>query len=223
MVGRRGMTLIELMVVILLIAGATIAMAIGLASTSAGDVDTTASVLAGAMRYTSSLALQENATYRLVLDMDSRAFYAEKASTDDPCARYVSAEDKTIDLVEVEAGALEDESDRDKDRDEDAPKRAPTFSNAGEILLDANFEGQSNVSGVMTADHDRVQTTGKAAIYFYPTGYADRAMIWVGASESDGAGGTIYEPKVTLEIHQLGRITRRADVLSERDFIAELE
>jgi len=210
------MTLIELVVVMAIIGIMFVVGAVGIGAIRGADVDATASVVAGAMTYVASIAVHDNKTYRLVIDMDQKRYWAESVNTDDPCARLMP-DDADAGLDPEGEAAVGREGQRDED-EEDAEGAAPDpgFSAATGDLLKGTFEPGTNVTAILTGHHEQIQTEGRAAVYFYPNGYAERALLWVGAPSSDAPTGWVAE--VTVELHSLGRVTRHGEVLDERDF-----
>lgn len=206
----RGMTLIELMVSMAIIVLMVGVGALGLASVRGADVGTTANVISGAMRYVASLAVSYNKTHRLVIDMDGRRFWTEAADDDDPCSRFLPD-----DADPPSADAEAEEADDDDDEERAAP--AARFAAEDAELLSGEFQPETNVTAVLTAHHELPQVEGKVAIYFYPTGYTERAMIWVGERVEDDRGDAMWEPALTLELHSLGRITRHGRVIDVRN------
>lgn len=205
---ERGFTLIELVVVMAIIAIMFIVGAVGISAIRGADVDATASVVAGAMTYVSSLAVHENKTYRLVLDMDQKAYWVEHVDTEDPCARFLP------DDVDV---GLDPEAEAEAEpRDEEEVETTVAFSQTRGDLLKGRFEPGTNVAAIMTAHHDQIQEGGRAAVYFYPNGYAERALIWIGGVSADKEGA--WDREVTVELHSLGRVSHHGDPLDERDF-----
>lgn len=223
--GRRGLTIIELMVVIGIIVVLMAVGAVGLASIRGADVSATTNVLSGAMRYVYTLAVHHNRTYRLVIDMDNRLFYTEASEdSDDPCARYIP-EDGSADPDNPD-GAAAPGSIRGRlggdDDDDEAAARTGRFVEDESVLLSEPFEAGTNVTAVLTEHHTEPQRSGRAAIYFYPTGRAERAMVWVG-EEEDEDGGVVYVPALTLELLPLGQVTRHGRVVDEGDFMKEIQ
>lgn len=207
---ERGMTLIELVVVLAIIAIMFIVGAVGISAIRGADVDATASVVAGAMTYVSSLAVHENKTYRLVLDMDQKAYWVEHVDTEDPCARFLP------DDIDVGLDPENEPAPEPRGEDEEAVETTVAFSQTRGDLLKGRFEPGTNVAAILTAHHDQVQEGGRAAVYFYPNGYSERALIWIGGASSENEGA--WDREVTVELHSLGRVSRHGDPLDEADF-----
>ncbi len=205
---QRGMTLIELVVVAAILA---LVIALGAASIAAirgADVDATGSILSGAMTYLTSRAVHDNKTYRLVIDMDQRRFWSETTNDDDPCARYIP-EDAEAGLAQEEAAPAEGDED-------DEGAGGASFMQKKDALLQRDFEPDTNVTAILTAHHTEPQVGGRAAIYFYPNGQAERALVWVGASDADAETG--WEPEITIELRSLGNVTFHSRPVDPRDF-----
>jgi len=201
------MTLIELMVTIAIIVLMVGVGTIGISSIRGADVGTTANVLSGAMRYVASLAVSYNKTHRLIIDMDNRRYWTEAADEDDPCSRFLPDD--------ADPPQPKDEAEKPKSDDEvEVPKAR--FAQDDSELLSGDFQPETNVTAILTAHHEVPQVEGKVAIYFYPTGYTERAMIWVGERVEDERGDAMWEPAITLELHALGRITRYGKVIDVR-------
>ena len=206
---QRGMTLIELMVVFAIIAIMIVVGAVSVAAISGADVDATGSIISGAMTYVSSRAVHDNKTYRMVIDMDQRRFWTESTDDDDPCARFLPEEAEPP----ADAAAAEDK-DKEDEEGEGGAAAGAAFTEQKIDLLHRDFEAGTNVAAVMTSHHTQPQSGGKVAIYFYPNGQAERALVWVGAKGAEQQ----WVPEITVELHSLGRVTWHSDPVDERDF-----
>lgn len=224
---HRGFTLIELMVTMVIIIGLVVVGAVALGTMRAADADTTANVLGSAMRYVSTLSVQYNKTYRIVLDLDKHRWWVEAANPDDPCGRFVPDDADPPQAPDGEAGLLAGVApvpvapDDEAEDGEGAPPAA-SFAKEEAELLDGEFEPDTTVSAVMTEHHNEPQTSGKVAIYFYPNGYAERAFVWV-AQESEDDGVVTAKPEITLALEPLGSVQRYGAVLDQQDFYREVK
>lgn len=212
------MTLIELMVAITLVMLFLVVGAVSLGSIGAADTDTTADVMAGAMRYTATLAVHNNKTYRLVIDMPGRRWWVENAGSDDPCARFVPDDaDPPQDAADV--AELEEEPE---DEGVDVPLNVDaSYAETDDELLKGEFEPDTTISAVLTSHHREPQSEGKVAIYFYPNGNAERAWVWI-AQEREDDGRILIEPEVMLALEVLGSVERFSPVKDADDFDKEL-
>lgn len=205
---HRGFTLIELMVVVAIIALLIVIGAVSIGAIRGADVDSTGSVLSGAVTYLSSRAVHDNKTYRLVLDLDARRFYTETTNEDDPCSRFIPDE--------AQAGLNEEVEAKVPEEDEEAPVEGASFAQKKGFLLQGEFQPDTNVSAILTSHHIEPQTSGRAAIYFYPNGQTERALIWVGGKDAESPTG--WSSDITIELHSLGTATFHGFAVDERDF-----
>lgn len=179
--GRRGMTLIEISVALLLIA-VLMGMAIpSVSNITRADLRSTARKLASTIRYTYDLAARKNDTFRLVFDLDERTWWIESAGD-----KFLLNREKT----EVVDGALDLEAEEE---DEDRrfvtrgfiesgemwrPKRKATFSNFSEPLTPKiTLPDTVAYQDVWVAHQTERVTTGQAYLYCFPTGMTERAVI----------------------------------------------
>ena len=216
------MTLIELIVSIAIILLLFAVGTVGLSSIRGADVSATASVVGGAMRYVASLAVSDNKTYRLVLDLDGRRYWTEVASDTDRCARLVpdDADPPKVDEDAADLPVADAEEPKTVIGVNGVAVAVPTpasYQKEQAELLQGEFQPDTNVTGVLTSHHESAQTSGKVAIYFYPTGYSERAFVWIG-EKNDEQGGEPWIADLTLELHALGRVTRHDGILSEGQF-----
>lgn len=88
------------------------------------------------------------------------------------------------------------------------------------LLAPRKLPGSIAVTGVLTAHDEETQEEGRAAIYFYPTGYAERAFVWLGGKDPEDPQA--FKPELTLELlGMMGQVRRHTDVLTEADFNKE--
>ncbi len=88
------------------------------------------------------------------------------------------------------------------------------------LLAPRKLPGLIGVTGVLTTHDEETQEEGRAAIYFYPAGYAERAFVWLGGKDPDDPQA--FKPELTLELlGMMGQVRRHAEVLTEADFNRE--
>ena len=221
--GRRGFTLIELIVVIAIgsILIGSVTVAIGNIRTA--DLKSATGMMAGAMRYMYNLAVINNRPYRLVVDMDESVFWGEELQTDDPCSRFLPEGDPLAD----ESDRKKEAEESGKDDEDQGPRGLMSSSGPGYQVAKDNLLSRRDlprgilVTGVMTSNHEGPREEGKVAIHFFPGGYAERAYVWLG---QEGDPDEEPETSVTLVLDSLmGRVTRHGEALSPSTFTKELE
>ncbi|MBN2494035.1 MAG: prepilin-type N-terminal cleavage/methylation domain-containing protein [Deltaproteobacteria bacterium] len=175
-VDRRGFTLVETTIVVLIIA-ITLSMAIpAVTNITHANLRASARKVAGAIRYTYDLAARKNATFRVVFDLEERKYWIE--STGD---RFLLDPEKT----EVSDGALETEERprflrRSFVESEEMwkPKSRPSFSRVSTPLSKvAELPEGIGFQTVWVAHQADSVRAGQAYLYCFPTGMTERAVI----------------------------------------------
>ncbi len=134
--GRRamppGMTMIELLVVVLIIAIAISIGALALGAVSGAETREGAGKLATAVRYAYHLAAINNKTYALFLNLDENTYHIAPIERSGECDRVLLHTDgKTKDEENVFVSRLEDGSERKKAERKEAGKDAPVDAFGG--------------------------------------------------------------------------------------------
>jgi general secretion pathway protein H len=225
--GRRGFTLIELIVVIAIGSIMIGSMTVAIVNIRKADLKSATGMMAGAMRYMYNLAVINNRPYRLVIDMDESIFWGEELETDDPCARFLPEGDPV-----AEASDREREAEEKGKEPEDLgpvgldPRRRAKSSSARYQATKDNLLSRRQlprgilVTGVMTSNHEGPREEGRVAIHFFPGGYAEQAYVWLG---EEGEPDEEAEASVTLALDSLmGRVTRHSEALEPSSFAKEL-
>ena len=227
--GQRGITIIELMIALTIVVLVTAAIAVSFNALGGARVRSSAATVAAMMRYLYNEAVVHNTRYRLVLDFDNMEYWGEAMpSNDDPCARYVSEDDDGSELPaprivsgEEEGKGSQGERETSDNKDE-ATKGASGGSFQGSndrLLKPRKLEANIGFTGVISTHHRSVQNDGRAAIHFFPGGYAERAFIWLGEKDPDTGD---YEPLITLKLKSLmGEVNVVNDVIDEGEFFKE--
>ncbi len=183
MAGRprnHGFTLIELVITISLMV-MIISMVIPSVSNITGmNLKTSASRLAGAIRYTYDLAARKNSPFRVVFDLDENSYWVESSSD-----KFLLEREKT----RVSDGELQPPEENDRARrfmgrsfiesgDMWKPKSRASFADfAGPITKKAGLPDGISIDDVWVAHQDDRVTTGRAYLYCFPTGMTERAVI----------------------------------------------
>jgi general secretion pathway protein H len=165
---ERGFTLVELMVVVGVIAVMAAAAAPALGSISGANARKAAGELAGAMRYLFDTAALRHVTCRMALDLEHRSWWAECAPGAAGIARDPAGdedaelEERFPDEKSAEARRLRARTSFERFEDRLAPGRElPGATRFGEV----HVEGRRGTS------------SGKAYVYFFPGGQAQRAVV----------------------------------------------
>jgi general secretion pathway protein H len=186
----------------------------------------TAARLAGAMRFCFDRALTTGRTYRIVIDFETQRYWAE--ATDE---RFLLPADKQRALEEEEEDRKKEEGDKESAGEEaqsvpsdplaalgipaDVSGRLPrprfdayTSSALGTVSL-----GRARVLGVWTFGAEEKQTEGKAMLYYFPQGFAERAIVHIGTA--DGVSFSLEQHpltgKVAISAKEIEAPPREAD------------
>jgi prepilin-type N-terminal cleavage/methylation domain-containing protein len=207
LLAQQGMTLIEISITLLIIATALGLATVTLTNITHARLKSSASKLAGAIRYTYELAGRKNAPFRLALDLDQRAYWVESSSS-----QFLLVRDKE----EVHQGMIRPE-DQQKEHsrrfvtrsmfdsvDIWKPKAPPVFAAfAGPLTKKQSLPDEISFKGVWVAHQRERVTAGMAYLYCFQTGMTERAAIYL-TDASNNVFTLIVEP-----------LTGRVNVASE--------
>jgi general secretion pathway protein H len=218
----QGFTLIEIMVVLAISAMMVAGVVKGFRSLRKADLRESATNLSGAMRYLFDRASVTGKIHRIVIDMETRMYWAEVS--DDRF--YIPREETQEQLREREGKEAEEDEDEAKKQERAAkeaesgkgsganssfdlsklevadfrPKRARFASFKDLALKPVKLKKQVKVRSVYTPRVTDPLTAGRAYVYFFPLGQTEPAIITLSDVESDD---TIY----SLVIHPItGRV-----------------
>jgi prepilin-type N-terminal cleavage/methylation domain-containing protein len=222
--GERGLSLIEIMlslaIVALMVGGATM----GFRSLVKSELRGTAGRLAAAIRYSYDRAISTGAYYRLHFDLDDQSYKLERAE-----GRVVLARDKE------QAGRGGQGLDQDKvaaDEEKDLERRHGTGGLPPDLLPPpspkrARFElfkdatvpavklKKVRVLDLYTPRQPDAYVKGHAYLHFFPDGHTERAVIHLGTDPAD-------DDQYTLVVHGLtGRVEvkpGRVEAAAEFDY-----
>ena len=188
----RGFTLIEVLIVVAVIGVMALAAAPAVNSFTGANARASASEIAGAFRYMFDTAALRHQTCRLVLDMDAREWWAECTATTPGRRRNQPVMDKSGVAEDDErelARGFSDEADAEK-RKFLARARFAEFKDRQ--VQKRKLKGSAAFEKIWTPRSRDPQVKGKAYVYFYPQGQADRAQIPV--SEGSNAYTVVTQP-----------------------------
>ena len=217
--GRRGFTLIELIVSITIGLIVMALVTVSINNIRRADLKKSSGMMSSAMRYLYNLAVINNTPYRMVIDMEKGAFWGEAMETDDPCNRYLPAEGEEMGLAGTK-DRLSGEGVPGLDEQEVANTsgyRKPKDN----LLSERELPRGIVITGILTSHHREAQREGRAAIHFFPGGYAERAYVWLGEQDSPEEDP---EEMVTLDLDGLmGSVKRHNEALDESSFVRETD
>lgn len=199
---ERGITLLEIMVVLAIIAGLFIIGAGAFRKASKADLVQDSTELSGMLRRTSQLAIEHGELHRIVFDLDKNAYMVETCQG----AAEIARNELVANDPEKKKEAIERGKDRMANMPEDAfaagdPEEATRRATAlagshvadrecvavtDGVTGDAHGRGwgrmlESNrgikFKQIYVQHRDDAVTKGQVAIYFYPTGSSEKAVI----------------------------------------------
>jgi len=193
---RAGMTLIEIMVVILIIALATTGIAYGLGAVTQANLRSACMTINAAARGAYGRAISENSTVRLLFNFETHQMSFEEAhgrvvlTRIDDATREEIGEEEDVSVVDPWSAAHA--------RLEDTLR--PSFGASPFSALPGRaFRARELASGVrivrLIVPHEPEPVIeDQGAIYFFPGGQTEHAIIWVGDNND-----RVY----SVEIHPL--------------------
>jgi general secretion pathway protein H len=210
----RGMTLIEVLIVLALIGLILSAVVMGSGQMASSRLRHSSTMIAGAIRIGFSRATATSKTVRLVMDINEGAIWLEEG--DQPHliqSKDVSGTGGAAASTESERAALE-ESGRIL-KGPTAPRTA--FTEIEPMGLAASAPGKGHKAlergikfrQVQTGHDDDPRRKGRAYLYFWPGGMTERAAIQLKAGDPQTEEGTGEDPTaVTLIVAPLtGKVT----------------
>jgi general secretion pathway protein H len=186
---RRGVTLIEIMVVIAIIAIVTGIAAASLHNPTA-DLKRSATMIASAIKVAYTRATATSRDLRLVMDLDGQKIWLEEA--DRPM--LVQSNDKTgtggADAVtKAEEVAIEEGSKILKGPPIPKPRFRPIeaygFGDTESGKGGKPLQGGITFRSVQTPHDDSARTSGRAYLYFWPGGRTERASLQIRIRKSE--------------------------------------
>lgn len=195
----HGMTVVELIVVMAIVASIMGAAVWGLASMGSNDVRGEAMRLSSVIKYAYSNAGINNTRYRLVIDVSTGEYWTE--ITDEPVVtqRELAEEGDEAFLTDEarELGERRDEEDDLFDEDEADPfgmNRKVTFERVQDGVVEPRTLREGvRFARVHTVHSDEPIEEGRAFVSFFPNGFQEQVMI-VLADEGGATFTLITEP-----------------------------
>lgn len=171
---KKGFTLIELMVVIAIIAGA-IALVLPRISNPNNQIRSTLRELMTLSRELHTRAKLQDKTYRLVFQLKSD----DPRKANDAVSYYVESTNKQVLLMKAEAEKEMLEKIARNAKDEKEAMQDPNgFSPDGSILKKVKYLPQGlELVGIEVKRSPNMLTTGKVGIHYFPQGISEEAIV----------------------------------------------
>jgi general secretion pathway protein H len=198
---QKGLTLIEIMIVIGILV-LMIGLAInGLSGLSSTQLRTQTNKLAAAVRHTYSRSIALGLYMRIVFDLDGDAYWVE--ASDQPIflrkEKRDVGEDSQLTEEELEAEKEAAEKLKEGKPGRKISKRAQYQQE--DVIPKVTMDKGIGIHGIITSGQVDVFTSGKAYIHFFPNGFVEPSMIYT----TDGD-----EAFLTLIINPLtGKVSRK--------------
>lgn len=198
---RAGMTLIEVMVAVIIVALAATSVGYALGAVTRANLRSACLTLTAAARYAYGRAIAQGTTVRLLFDFEANRMSFEEAHGRVTLARTDDATRQ--DLEEGEDQAAVDPWAAAQARLDDTLN--PSFgASPFSAIPGQRFEARELASGVqirrLIVPHEpEPRTEGQGALYFFPGGQTEHAVIWLG-DDTD----RVY----SVEVHPLTGRTR---------------
>lgn len=189
---ERGITVVELMVVMAIVSIMMGLGAMALGSINDGDLREDAGNVAAAIKYTYSNAAINNTHYRLVFQVGGNEYYSEIASSGVERTVKTSGTNNTEDYLTEEAQRLADKVEEERDLfadEEENPfgvNRKVSYERVEDAILDKTrlHEGV-RFTKIIKAGSDEEYTSGTVSMSFFPNGFQEQVFILM--ETTDGA------------------------------------
>ena len=191
--GRSGLTLIEIMIVVSLMALMMTVAAFGTGIIGRADVKGEALRFSAAVRYTFNMAATSNKTLQMKILFDEREFQVEELKL----TGGLSADDLRG-KTQSNADSYNESMGRASNNDaEDSTFGRVQRTKLDEMFLsgdDAKLKEGVFFLGLMTSHHDDIQEDGTGTINFFANGFVERSVIYLGdeAAKNGADNGLIY-------------------------------
>ncbi|MFA5624304.1 MAG: prepilin-type N-terminal cleavage/methylation domain-containing protein [Bradymonadales bacterium] len=188
---RAGMTLIEIMIVVALLAGLMVIAAVGFGVIGQTDVAGESLRMSAAVRYTFNMAATSNMTLQMKIDFDEQTFEVDKLDVEGGLSEEV-----------LSGTTMRNEASQSLGREKMMDDEDARFGTVQREALDGMFISGEDAKlgdgvyflGLMTSHHSEEQVEGMGTINFFASGFVERSVIFLGdeAAKNGEEGGVIY-------------------------------
>lgn len=201
-----GVTLVELLVTLAVIAGLVGSGVYLIGMVTHTELRDEAMRLAAAMKYSASQAALNNAQYRMVFDLDARQYHTEVTQSPVVVEAPVSRQAEGLLPEEAQELARTHEAKRDifdkRESDPFGVNRKVTYEQVEDgIVAPHAFENGIRIARMITPQFEQPVTSGKAAVSFFRNGMQQQAMIVL--QDERGAAYTLITEPLTGRVRVL--------------------
>jgi general secretion pathway protein H len=194
---ERGLTLIELLMVMVIVAGLAVIGILAINNLSLGGLKAEALHVSGYLKYARGQAAIAQRHHRVIIDLDSNQMWVEVDGGEKDGKAGGGGSDILVDLPEGIPSAPSSQRAYAEDDDPEGGafglKRRPYKEVEAKLAKKHALRSGVKFHSVVSAGDDDPIETGRAAVVFFPSGFVQRTMIVL---EDDG---TFY----TLEIQPM--------------------
>ena len=164
---QRGMTLMEVVVVIAVIGFIAVAMTAAVGGIFGARLDAGANKLSGMARYAYSRALLTGKVHRLVVDIEAGTYRLEEVEDKKACAVLNFGDDE--------------EKEETVDKDDPVALMAALTGTAikDNRVRTEKLDAGVQFTGVFTRHNSNIVEEGSESIHFFPDGTAEKAFVWL--------------------------------------------
>lgn len=183
---EQGLTLIELMVAITIIAVMFMVAASGLRQLFDVNLKKSASEMAAMLRYLSAKAVTENLYLRVVYDLDNKEYWVEESHE-----RFLIVKENPKEKVSKKDQAAKKDEDKDKDKEsskesDGTEEEKPAFNVSQSVLLKKrHLPGEVRFKDVYADYLGHKEETGQVHTYFFPDGNSTGTIVHLQEGENE--------------------------------------
>jgi prepilin-type N-terminal cleavage/methylation domain-containing protein len=223
--GRAGMTVVELLVVMAIVASIMGIGAWSLSSVSNTDLRDDANRVVSAIKYTYANAAINNTEYRIVFDMDTGEYHSEIVK--EPVVEHEpqgSTNGSDDDFLTEEAQRLADEVEEESDLfedDEENPfgvNRKVSYERVKDgVLKTTKLSSDVKFARIIKANNEDEYTHGKVSMSFFPNGFQEQVMIVIASADKEDVAYTLVTEPLT------GRVMTYSEEIEVPEGFGEVE
>ncbi len=222
---RRGMTLIEIMIVVFLIAVLTGTLLFGSGMFTGANRRAAASLVVAGVRKGLAHANTTGKPVRLAMNIDSGRLILEESSSSEALRADPSAEVEEDEPLDPGAALLADAEAVAEQILSGAPGASTSFTPVDLLGSDGDAPGREVGSGirfvkVQTEHDDEASESGTAYIYFWPGGVTERAIVQIAERSDDLDEGltVVVSPLTGRADIKRGRIELPEELFDDEDY-----